>query len=100
MTDFRVEMSDNRVMELAMNRTIVENLLAHAVSAARIVGHLDERVASAFVEELADHIDAIVHELSELLGNPSLTEGSATTGRVVLADPTVVALGHSQGGAR
>jgi hypothetical protein len=46
---------------------ILVDLLAHAASAARIVGHLDDSIA---VGPLADHVDAIVHELSELLGNP------------------------------
>jgi len=53
-------------MQLNLARSTLEKLLAHAASAARIVGHLD----APAIEPLADHIDAIVHELSELLGNP------------------------------
>jgi hypothetical protein len=41
-------------------------LLGHATEAARLVGHLDDPVA----EPLSDHIDAIVHQLTELLGDP------------------------------
>jgi hypothetical protein len=51
---------------VTIDRTTLVDLLGHATSAARLVGHLDDALA---VEPLADHVDAIVHELSELLGN-------------------------------
>jgi len=53
--------------QIPVPETLLRDLLAHAASAARIVGHLDDALA---VEPLADHVDAIVHELSELLGEP------------------------------
>jgi hypothetical protein len=51
---------------------VLVELLAHASSATRIIGHLDGRDGSPAVERLADHVDAIVHGLSELLGDPHL----------------------------
>lgn len=67
-TDFRVRMSDNRVMLIKLDSTVLDTLLKHATSAARHVGHIDD----SKVGPLADDIDAIVHELSELLGRPHL----------------------------
>ena len=78
-TDFRVEMSDNRVMELTLDRSTVEKLLDHAASAARLVGHIEEGVPNAVVGPLADHIDAMVHDLSELLGAAHLIVFDAPT---------------------
>jgi hypothetical protein len=62
-------MSDNRVMQLAVDRTVLEAMLKHATSAARRLDHRD----APSVEVLAADIDAIVHELSELLGHPTLS---------------------------
>ena len=56
-----------------VSRPVFVDLFAHASSAASIVGHLDERGGAQVVERLAYHIDAIVHELSELLGTHHLT---------------------------
>jgi hypothetical protein len=53
---------------------VLVGLLAHAASAARLVGHID----TIAVGPLADHIDAIVHEISELLGSPRGTAVSAS----------------------
>lgn len=56
-------------MQVSIDSEALRILLAHAASAARIVGNLDDDdpiVASP----LADHIDAIHHGLSELLGDP------------------------------
>jgi hypothetical protein len=55
--------------KLTLNKSILEKLFGHAAAAARIIGHLDDTIA---VGPLADHVDAIVHDLSELLGNPHL----------------------------
>lgn len=49
-------------------RSTLEKLLNHAESAAHLVGHLDDPIAAG---PLADHVDAIVHELTELLGDPA-----------------------------
>ena len=46
------------------------DLLAHASTAARIVGHLD----SPSAEQLSEHVDAVVHGLSELLGGHRLSD--------------------------
>lgn len=54
-------------------KAVLVDLLAHASSAARIVGHLDDRNGSASLEQLSDHADALVHGLSELLCERRLT---------------------------
>jgi hypothetical protein len=48
-------------------RLVLVDLLAHASSAARIVGHLEDSDDSN-LEQLSDHVDALVHGLSELFG--------------------------------
>ena len=48
------------------------DLLGHASSAARVVGQLDDRDDRAALEQLSDHVDAIVHGLSELVGEHRL----------------------------
>ena len=53
---------------LSFDRSALTNVLAHAIAAARIIGHLDDLA----IGQLADHVDAIVHELTELLGDPRL----------------------------
>jgi hypothetical protein len=62
-------------------RSTLEKLLNHAESAAHLVGHLD----TPAIEPLADHIDAIVHELSELLGNPHLVAAPVPSARSTFA---------------
>ena len=57
-------------MTIATPRSILEKLLHHAAFAAHLVGHLDDNAQPALVRQLGDHIDAIAHELAELLGNP------------------------------
>jgi hypothetical protein len=64
-TLFRLRTSS---MQITLDTAVLETLLNHAASAARLVGHLDDAIAAA--GPLADHIDAIACELSELLGNP------------------------------
>ena len=53
---------------LEVPKLVLVDLLAYASSAARIVGHLDDRHGSTALEQLSDHIDALVHGLCELLG--------------------------------
>ncbi len=63
--------------ETSTDRTVPKialvDLLAHASSAARIAGHLDDRDGSTALEQLSGHIDALAHGLSELLGDHRLT---------------------------
>jgi hypothetical protein len=49
---------------------ILERLLKHAVSATRLVGSIDDGVGGTLAGPLFEEIDAITHELSELLGSP------------------------------
>jgi hypothetical protein len=53
---------------LHVPKLVLVDLLAHASSAARIVGHLDDRDGSVTLEQLSSHVDALVHGLSGLLG--------------------------------
>jgi hypothetical protein len=53
--------------QFTLPRTVLAGLLTHAASAARILGNLDD---ASSTDQLADHVDAIVHGLSELLGDP------------------------------
>jgi hypothetical protein len=53
--------------QLSLDRSTLEKLLNHAASAARLVGHIDDDIAA---DPLGDHVDAIVHGLTELLGDP------------------------------
>jgi len=54
-------------MQLALDSSTLEKLLNHAASAARLIGQLDGAIAAG---PLGDHIDAVVHGLTELLGDP------------------------------
>jgi len=59
--------------QIIVDRAILKALLKRAESAGRLVGCIVESGNDAFaVDPLADEIDAIVHELTELLGNPHL----------------------------
>jgi hypothetical protein len=51
----------------AIGRSILERLLHHAASAAQLVGHLDSAIAAG---PLDDHVNVLVHGLTELLGEP------------------------------
>jgi hypothetical protein len=53
---------------LQIPKPVLVDLLASASSAARIVGHLDGHDDSTTLRQLSDHVDALVHRLSELLG--------------------------------
>lgn len=54
-------------------KPVLVDLLAHASCAARIVGHLDDFDDPSTLEQLSDHVDALVHGLSELLGRHRVT---------------------------
>jgi hypothetical protein len=53
--------------KITLDRSTLDKLLNHAASAACLVGHIDDAIAAG---PLADHVDAIVHDLTELLGDP------------------------------
>jgi hypothetical protein len=67
--------------KLTLDRSTLEKLLKHATSAARVAGS----IAHAGISLLADNIDAIVHELSEVLGNPHLIPMSVPSARASFA---------------
>jgi hypothetical protein len=70
-------MGDNDNDSLTLDRSVLEKLLEHAAAAARIAGHLD----APAVEPLADHVDALVHGLTELLGDPHLVAAPVPSAR-------------------
>lgn len=53
---------------LHVPKLVLVDLLAHASSAARIIGHLDNRDGSPTLEQLSSHVDALVRGLSGLMG--------------------------------
>jgi hypothetical protein len=57
-------------MKLTLDRPILEKLLHHAASAAHLVGHLDDDDHADLIGQLGDHVDAVVHGLTEILGAP------------------------------
>ena len=50
--------------------TVLVELLHHAAFAAHLVGHLDDKAQPELVGQISDRVDAIAHELAELLGAP------------------------------
>jgi hypothetical protein len=57
--------------QLTLGRSTVEKLLHDAAFAAHLVGHLDDKAHAELVSQISDRVDAIAHELTELLGAPS-----------------------------
>jgi hypothetical protein len=65
-----------------VSKPALVDLLGHASSAARVVGQLDDHDGSATLEQLSDHVDALVHGLSELVGEHRLASDDDGTGVV------------------
>jgi hypothetical protein len=63
--------------KLTLDRSTLEKLLQSAASAARIAGSIEDPA----IDPPTDDIDAIVHELSELLGNPDLLAAPVPSAR-------------------
>lgn len=59
------------MMQLNIERVVLEKLLHDAAAASRLIGHIDDNVGGAVVGPLADKVDEVVHTLSELLGDPT-----------------------------
>ena len=72
-------------MQLTIDRAVLEILLEQAESVSYLVGGIAERAADRMVEQRSDDIDAIVHELNELLGNPHLIAASVPNARSTFA---------------
>jgi hypothetical protein len=68
-------------MTIAIPRSTLQKLLDQAASAAHLVGHLDDKAPPELIRQIGDQVDAIAHELAELLGAPS-----------ALVEPDAVAL--------
>ncbi len=77
-------------MQLTLDSAILEKLFTHAASAANRVGHIGDTVDDDLaVGPLADHIDAIAHELGELLGKPPLIAARVPNARAAVASRVV-----------
>ena len=63
-------------MQITLDSTTLKNVLHHAASAARIASRVDGNFE---IEPLADHVDAIVHLVSELLGTPQALAASVSS---------------------
>ena len=57
-------------MQLSLDRSTLEKLLHHAAFAAHLIGHLDDDAHRELIRQIGDHADAVVHGLTELLGDP------------------------------
>jgi hypothetical protein len=55
---------------VTIDRALLEKLLDHAAFAAHLVGHLDDDAHRELIRQIGDRVDTIVHELTEILGNP------------------------------
>ena len=92
--------------QVTVDSAVLHEVLAHASSAARLVSYLDERSDAALVVgPLSDDIDAIVHELCELLGSarafPRLVQSPALGGpadrrSAASASPEVRSVAHRE----
>ncbi len=56
---------------VTLERALLEKLLDHAAFAAHLVGHLDDKAQPELIRQIGEQVDAIAHELAELLGAPS-----------------------------
>ena len=74
------------MMQLNIERAVLEKLLHDAAAASQLIGHLDDNVAGAAVGPIADRVDEVVHTLSELLGAPELAEASVPDACFAFAD--------------
>jgi hypothetical protein len=73
---------------VTVDSAVLHELLAHASSAARLVSYLDERSNAALVVgPLSDDIDAIVHELCEMLGSARAFPRLVQSTGLALGDP-------------
>ena len=81
---------------LTINRTTLADLLSHAAFAAHLVGHLDDAIAAG---PLGDHVDAIVHSLTELLGDPHLFTAPVPNARSAFALDVDAVLEHVESDA-
>jgi hypothetical protein len=82
---------------LTIDGAVLVGLLAHAASAARLVGHLDDAIACG---PLADHVDAMVQVLSELLGAPCAIAASVRSAHSSFATEATPMASGAAGGVR
>lgn len=87
-------------VQLTLDRFALEKLLHHAAFAAHLVGHLDDDANRELIGQIGDRVDAVVHGLTELLGDPGVLaepDAAAPDDRVAAAGAPM--LTSSAGGA-
>lgn len=85
-------------MRITLDRSILEKLRDYAAFAAHLVGHLDDNPPPDLIRQLGDRIDAIAHELTEILGKArTLAEHDAAAPDV--AHDSALMLALDAGGA-
>jgi hypothetical protein len=67
------------MMQVILNRAILEHLLERAATASRLLGHADEHTSATLVEAAGNTVDEIAHVLGELLGNPDIVVPSRSS---------------------
>lgn len=86
--DERCDPPRSHSQQVTVDSAVLRELLAHASSAARLVSYLDDRSdAPILVDPLADNVDAIVHELCELLGRAGALPRLVPSTGPTLGDP-------------
>lgn len=85
---------------ISVDARTLSKLLRHAASASRLVGHLDDSDRGSLVGQLADLVDAITHELSEMLGAPRASAGPGSIANGTAAAGDVPRLTCPPGGDR
>lgn len=104
----RCESPRSDPQHVTVGSAVLHEMLAHASSAARLVSYLDEHGDAALVVgPLSDDVDAIVHELCEMLGSArafprlvqsteSTLEGPADSSRSVSTSSDARAVAHRE----
>jgi len=82
--------------QLTLDTAVLETLLKRAMSAARRISYIEDGLyGPSDVDLLADDIDAIIHELTETLGNPHLIATSVPDACSTFAADGVMRTGRS-----
>ena|ERR1700733_9366294 len=90
----------NMSQPIQVPEPVLVDLLGRAASAARRVGNLyDNRGDGGALDQLADDIDAIAHELTELLGASRVQTARHSTEAVVRDDGGACTTGPRRLGA-
>ena len=67
-------------------RFVVEKLLEHAAAVACLGGPIGDNHGGVVVDRLADNVDEIVHELTELRARPSAVRATTALASLLVAE--------------